>query len=155
MNSLVLSFLYSPTLTSIHGLLRKTIALTRRTFVGKVMSLLFNVLSMLIITFLPRSKCLLILWLQLPSAVILEPPKIKSAQLSQCYSDLVSLSFLYFITLALYIYIKSITYGGLLLYSYSHTLIYVSNLLPTSHCLDFKHDYNISEVSSLHLLFCN
>ena len=91
MNSLVLSFLYSPTLTSIHGLLRKTIALTRRTFVGKVMSLLFNVLSMLIITFLPRSKCLLILWLQLPSAVILEPPNIKSAQLSQCYSDLVSL----------------------------------------------------------------
>ena len=51
----------------------KTIALTRRTFVGKVMSLLFNMLSRLIITFLPRSKCLLISWLQLPSAVILEP----------------------------------------------------------------------------------
>ena len=57
---------------------RKTIALTRRTSVGKVMSLLFNMLSRLIITFLPRSKCLLISWLQSPSAVILEPPKIKS-----------------------------------------------------------------------------
>ena len=57
---------------------RKTIALTRWTFVGKVMSLLFNTLSRLVITFLPRSKCLLISWLQSPSAVILEPPKIKS-----------------------------------------------------------------------------
>ena len=56
----------------------KTIALTRRTFVGKVMSLLFNMLSRLVIAFLPRSKCLLISWLQSPSAVILEPPKIKS-----------------------------------------------------------------------------
>ena len=56
----------------------KTIALTRQTFVGKVMSLLFNMLSMLVITFLPRSKHLLISWLQSPSAVILEPPKIKS-----------------------------------------------------------------------------
>jgi len=54
----------------------KTIALTRRTFVGKVMSLLFNMLSRLVITFLPRSKCLLISWLQSPSAVILEPRKI-------------------------------------------------------------------------------
>ena len=54
----------------------KTIALTTRTFVGKVMSLLFNMLSRLIITFLPRSKRLLISWLQSPSAVILEPPKI-------------------------------------------------------------------------------
>ena len=53
----------------------KTIALTRWTFVGKIMSLLLNMLSRLIITFLPRSKCLLISWLQLPSAVILEPPK--------------------------------------------------------------------------------
>src|SRR5574337_505095 len=56
----------------------KTIALTRRTFVGKVMSLLFNMPSRLVITFLPRSKCLLISWLQSPSAVILEPSKIKS-----------------------------------------------------------------------------
>ena len=56
----------------------KTIALTRWNFVGKVMSLLFNMLSRLVITFLPRSKRLLILWLQSPSAVILEPPKIKS-----------------------------------------------------------------------------
>ena len=53
----------------------KTIALTRRTFVDKVMSLLFNILSRLVITFLPRSKHLLISWLQSPSAVILEPPK--------------------------------------------------------------------------------
>src|SRR5574339_407233 len=56
----------------------ETIALTRRTFVGKLMSLLLNTLSRLVITFLPRSKCLLISWLQSPSAVILEPQKIKS-----------------------------------------------------------------------------
>ena len=55
----------------------KTIALTRQTFVGKVLSLLFNMLSRLVITFLPRSKGLLISWLQTPSALILEPPKIK------------------------------------------------------------------------------
>ena len=60
----------------------KTIALTRRTFVGKVMSLLFNMLSRLVITFLPRSKHLLITWLQSPSAVILEPRKIKSDTVS-------------------------------------------------------------------------
>ena len=60
----------------------KTIALTRWTFVGKVMSLLYNMLFRLVITFLPRSKCLLILWLQSPSAVILEFPKIKSATIS-------------------------------------------------------------------------
>ena len=60
----------------------KTIALTRRTFVGKIMSLLFNMLSRLVITFLPRSKRLLISWLQSPSAVILEPPKIKNLTVS-------------------------------------------------------------------------
>ena len=60
----------------------KTIALTRRTFVDKVMSLLFNVLPRLVITFLPRSKRLLISWLQSPSAVILEPKKIKSDTVS-------------------------------------------------------------------------
>ena len=60
----------------------KTIALTRQTFVDKVMSLLSNMLSKLVITFFPRSKCLLISWLQSPSAVILEPPKIKSATFS-------------------------------------------------------------------------
>ena len=60
----------------------KTIALTRWTFVGKVMSLLFNVLSRLVITFLPRSKRLLISWLQSPSAAIFEPPKIKSDTVS-------------------------------------------------------------------------
>ena len=60
----------------------KTIALTRRTFVGKVMSLLFNILSRLVIAFLPRSKRLLISWLQSPSVVILEPLKIKSLTVS-------------------------------------------------------------------------
>ena len=60
----------------------KTISLTRQTFVGKVISLLFNMLSRLVITFLPRSKRLLISWLQSPSAVILEPKKIKSATVS-------------------------------------------------------------------------
>ena len=70
----------------------KTIALTRQTFVGKVMSLLFNMLSRLVITFLPRSKHLLILWLQSPSAVILEPKKMKSVTVSTvspsiCYDD--------------------------------------------------------------------
>ena len=60
----------------------KTIALTRQTFVGKVRSLLFNMLSSLVITFLPRSKHLLISWLQSPSAVILEPKKIKSDTVS-------------------------------------------------------------------------
>ena len=60
----------------------KTIALTRRTFVDKVMSLLFNMLSRLFLTFLPRSKHLLISWLQSPSAVILEPPKIKLTTVS-------------------------------------------------------------------------
>ena len=60
----------------------KAIALTRRTFVGRVMSLLLNMLSRLVITFLPRSKRLLISWLQSPSAVILEPKKIKSVTVS-------------------------------------------------------------------------
>ena len=80
-NSLVLSFLHSPTLTSILST-GKTKALTRWTFVGKVMSLLFNMLFRLVIAFLPRSKCLLISWLQALSAVILEPPKIKSFTVS-------------------------------------------------------------------------
>jgi len=61
---------------------RKTIALTRLTFVSKIMSLLFNMLSRLVITFLPSSKHLLILWLQPPSAVIIEPKKIKSVTVS-------------------------------------------------------------------------
>ena len=60
----------------------KTIALTRWTFVGKVMSLLFNMLSRLVIAFLPRSKCLLISWWQSPCAVILEPKKMKSVTVS-------------------------------------------------------------------------
>ena len=61
---------------------RKTIALTRWTFVGKIMSLLFNILSSLVIAFLPRSKHLLISWLQSPSVVTLEPPKIKTLTVS-------------------------------------------------------------------------
>ena len=64
----------------------KTIGLTRWTFVGKVMSLLLNMLSRLVITFLPRSKHPLISWLQSPSAVILEPPKIKSDTVSKTYT---------------------------------------------------------------------
>ena len=60
----------------------KTIALTRQTYVGKVVSLFFNMLSRLVITFLPRSKCLLISWVQSPSAVIWEPPKINSVTVS-------------------------------------------------------------------------
>ena len=60
----------------------KTIALTRWTFAGKVIALLFNILSRLVITFLPRSKRLLISWLQSPSAVILEPKKIKPVTVS-------------------------------------------------------------------------
>ena len=63
----------------------KTIALTRWAFVGKVLCLLFNMLSRLVITFLPRSKCVLISWLQSPSAVILEPPEIKSAAGFHCF----------------------------------------------------------------------
>ena len=66
----------------------KTIALTRQTFVGRVTSLLSNMLSRLVITFLPRSKCLLISWLQSPAAVILEPPKIKSATVSTVYPSI-------------------------------------------------------------------
>ena len=62
----------------------KTIALTRWTFVGKVMSLLFNMLSRLVIAFLPRSKCLLMSWLQSPSAVILEPPQNKVNHCFHC-----------------------------------------------------------------------
>ena len=81
MSSSALSFPYSPTLTSIHDYW-KIIALTRQTFVSKGMSLLFNMLSRFVIAFLPRRKHLLISWLQSPSAVILEPPKIKSDTVS-------------------------------------------------------------------------
>ena len=83
-NSSVLSFLDNPTLTSMHDYW-KTIALTRWAFVGKVMSLLFNMLSRSVITFLPRSKRLLISWLQSPSAVILEPPNIKVCHCFHCF----------------------------------------------------------------------
>ena len=81
------SFLWRPAFFTVqlshpYMTIGKTIALTGQTFVGKVMSLLFNMLSRLVITFLPRSKCLLISWLQSPSAVILDPPKIKSDTVS-------------------------------------------------------------------------
>ena len=82
-NSSVLNLLYGPTLTSIHDYW-KTIALTRQTFVGKVMSLLFNMLFRFVIAFLSRSKHLLILCLQSPYSVILEPKKIKSVTAVLC-----------------------------------------------------------------------
>ena len=66
----------------------KTIALTRRTFVGKIVSLLFNILSRLVIAFLPRSECLLISWLQSPSAVISEPKKTKSVTITFVYPSI-------------------------------------------------------------------
>ena len=66
----------------------KNIALTRWTFVGKIMSLLFNMLPRLVIAFLPRSKCLLISWLESPSAVILEPKRIKSVTISIVYPSI-------------------------------------------------------------------
>ena len=75
----------------------KTIALTRWTFVGKVMSLLLNMLSQLVITFLPRSKRLLISWLQSPSAVILEPKNIKSDTVSTVFPSISYPRCLYFI----------------------------------------------------------
>ena len=80
-SSLVLSLLYGPSLTSIHDYWKKH-SFDETTFVDKVMSLLFNMLSRLVVIFLPRSKCLLISWLQSPSAVILEPKKIKSDTVS-------------------------------------------------------------------------
>ena len=79
----------------------KTIALTVQTFVGKEMSLFFNILSRLVIAFLPRSKRLLISWLQSPSAVILEPPKIKFLTVSivspSIYHEVMGLDVMIFI----------------------------------------------------------
>jgi len=89
-NSSALSLLHSPTLTSIHDH-RKNHSLdgfSRWTFVGKVMSLLLNMLSRLDITFFPRSKRLLISWMQSPSAVILEPQNIKSDTVSTVSSSI-------------------------------------------------------------------
>ena len=86
------SAFFTVQLSSPHMTTGKALALTRWTFVDKVMSLLFNMLSRLVIAFLPRSKCLLISWLQSPSAVILEPPKIKSLTVSGPRCD--DLSFL-------------------------------------------------------------
>ena len=86
-NSLVLNFLYGPTLISIHDYW-KIIALTRWTFVSRIMSLLSNMLSRFVIVFLPRSKHLLISWLQSPSTVILEPKEIKSVIISTAYPSI-------------------------------------------------------------------
>ena len=80
--SILCSAFFIVQLSQPHMTTEKTTALTRWTFVGKVTSLLFNMLSRLVITFLPRRKCLLISWFQSPSAVILEPPKIKSLTVS-------------------------------------------------------------------------
>ena len=81
----MLRFLYSPVLTSILDT-RKSIVLTRQTIVSKVMSLVFNMLSRLVVAFLLRRKCLLISWLQSPSAVILEPRKIQSVTVSHLFA---------------------------------------------------------------------
>ena len=75
-------FFFTDKLSHPYTTTRKSIALTRRTYVGKVMSLHFNMLSRLVITLFPRSKRLLISWLQSPTSVILEPPKIKSLTVS-------------------------------------------------------------------------
>ena len=110
------------------------IALTRRTFVGKVMSLLLNMLSRLVITFLPRSKCLLTSWLQSPSAVILEPPKIKF-----CYMIVIlpCIIFVVIFTLTTVFPIKYITHN-LILHSQKScsTLEFHSTILKiTPYCL--------------------
>ena len=84
-NSLMLSFFFMVQLSHPYMTTGKTITLTKWTFVGKVMSLLFNMLSRLVIAFLPWSKHLLISWLQSSSAVILEPPKHKACHLSHCF----------------------------------------------------------------------
>ena len=81
-NSLKASAFFMAQLSHPYITTGKTLALTRQTFVGKVMSLLFNMLSRLVIVFLPRSKHLLISWLQSPSALILEPKKVKSVSVS-------------------------------------------------------------------------
>ena len=85
LNSSVLNFLYSPHLSHPYMTTGKTIDLTRWTFVSKVTSLLFNMLSGLVIAFLPRSKHLLISWLQSPSEVILEPPPNKVCHYFHCF----------------------------------------------------------------------
>ena len=103
----------------------KTIALTRQTFVGKVMSLLFNMLSRLVITFLPRSTHLLISWLQSPSAVILEPQKIKSDIVStvspSIFHDCVKFQVIYllfFLIVLLLLYLRNLCLTGHKIFSY-------------------------------------
>ena len=123
----------------------KTIALTRQTFVGKAMSLLFNILSRLIITFLPRRKHLLISWLQSPSAMILEPPKIKSVNVSivfpsVCHEVLGSdamiyvfgmLSFKLTFSLSSFTFIKRL-FSSSSLFVISHGVICISEVIDIS-----------------------
>ena len=85
---LLRSALFIVQLSHLHMTTGKTIALTRWTFADKIMSLLFNMLSRLVITFLPKSRHFLISWLQSPSAVILEPKKIKSATVSAVFPSI-------------------------------------------------------------------
>ena len=114
----------------------KTIALTRRTFVGKVMSLLLNMLSRLVITFLPRSKRLLISWLQSPSAVMLEPPKIKSDTVSPsiCHEVMGPDAMIFvvwmlsFFTLLFHFYLEAFSSSSL------SAIRVVSSALPLSIC---------------------
>ena len=94
----------------------KIIALTTWTFVGKVMSLLFNMLSRLIIVFLPRCKCVLILWLQSPSAVILEPPQIKSDTVSTVSPSI------FHEVVYIYIYIHTHTHTDTHTHTHTHVL---------------------------------
>ena len=84
-NSSALRFLYIVQLSHPYMITGKTIVLTIWTFIGRIMSLLFNMLSRLVIAFLPRSKCLLISWLQSPSAVIFEPPQNKVCHCFHCF----------------------------------------------------------------------
>ena len=121
----------------------KTIALTRQTFVGKVMSLLFNMLSRLTITFLSRSKCLLISWLQSPSAVILEPPQNK---VFHCFPICMSwsdgtgchnLSFLnaeFYLALSLFFHLHQEALKVLFTFCHKDHVIYISEVIDISPC---------------------
>ena len=118
----------------------KTIALTRQTFVGKVISLLYNILSRLVITFLPRSKRLLISWLQSPSAVILEPQKVKSDKVSIVSP---SISYIYtYVHIYMYVYIYTPIRGISEIQLESFHFFSLSLSLPLSHFL-FNHTLHL------------
>ena len=122
-DSLVLSFLYGPTVTSIHDYW-KNHSLDYTDLVGKVMSLLFNMLSRLVIAFLPRSKCLLISWLQSPSAVILEPKNIKSI-IVFIVSTIYSFLFYCFPLFLCIVYVRRLSYLCLLFFGILHSVEYI------------------------------